>query len=55
MRGRLDVGGVIGRVFGIYVGQASVLMPAAAVVFVITGSSGRSSSRRGPEPPCSRR
>jgi hypothetical protein len=37
MRGRLDVGGVIGRVFGIYVDQASVLMPAAAVVFVITG------------------
>ena len=37
MRGRLDVGGVIGRVFEIYVGQASVLMPAAAVVFVISG------------------
>jgi hypothetical protein len=37
MRSRLDVGGVIRRVFDIYVGQASVLMPAAAVVFVFTG------------------
>ncbi len=34
---RLDVGGVIGRVWRIYVEQASVLMPAAAVVFVIEG------------------
>jgi hypothetical protein len=33
----LDVGGVIRRVFSIYVDQASVLMPAAAVVFVFTG------------------
>ncbi|HYM54615.1 MAG TPA: hypothetical protein VES97_04590 [Solirubrobacteraceae bacterium] len=34
---RLDVGTVIRRVFDIYVDQASVLMPAAAVVFVFTG------------------
>lgn len=34
---KLDVGGVIRRVFNIYVDQASVLMPAAAVVFVVTG------------------
>jgi hypothetical protein len=37
MQPRLDVGGVIRRVFDIYVDQASVLMPAAAVVFVFTG------------------
>jgi hypothetical protein len=37
MKGRLDVGHVIRRVFEIYVEQASVLMPAAAVVFVLTG------------------
>jgi hypothetical protein len=37
MEDRLDVGGVIGRVFSIYVDQASVLMPAAAVVFVFSG------------------
>ncbi|HUA75442.1 MAG TPA: hypothetical protein VL988_11840 [Solirubrobacteraceae bacterium] len=34
---RLDVGAVIGRVWRIYVDQAPVLMPAAAVVFVIEG------------------
>jgi hypothetical protein len=34
---RLDVGGVIRRVWTIYVDQAPVLMPAAAVVFVIEG------------------
>jgi hypothetical protein len=34
---RLDVGGVLRRVFAIYVEQASVLMPAAATVFVFTG------------------
>ena len=34
---RLDVGAVISRVWSIYVDQASVLMPAAAVVFVVTG------------------
>ena len=33
----LDVGAVIRRVFAIYVDQASVLMPTAAVVFVFTG------------------
>jgi hypothetical protein len=33
----LDVGGVIRRVFAIYTEQASVLMPAAATVFVFTG------------------
>jgi hypothetical protein len=37
MSDRLDVGGVIRRVFDIYVEQASVLLPASAVVFVITG------------------
>ncbi len=37
MQSHLDVGGVIRRVFNIYVDQASVLMPAAAVVFVFTG------------------
>jgi hypothetical protein len=37
MQPRLDVGSVIRRVFHIYVDQASVLMPAAAVVFVFTG------------------
>jgi hypothetical protein len=34
---KLDAGAVIRRVFEIYVDQASVLMPAAAVVFVFTG------------------
>ncbi len=37
MQRRIDVGGVIRRVLNIYVDQASVLMPAAAVVFVFTG------------------
>ena len=37
MAERLDVGGVIRRVFDIYVDQAPVLLPASAVVFVITG------------------
>jgi hypothetical protein len=37
MKPRLEVGEVIRRVFGIYVDQAPVLMPAAAVVFVFTG------------------
>jgi hypothetical protein len=37
MAGRLDVGAVIRRVLTIYVEQASVLMPAAAAVFVFTG------------------
>lgn len=35
--GRLDVGAAIRKVIDIYVDQASVLMPAAAVVFVVTG------------------
>jgi hypothetical protein len=35
--GSLEVGGVIRRVFHIYVEEASVLMPAAAVVFVVSG------------------
>jgi hypothetical protein len=34
---RVDVGAVVRRTFEIYVDQASVLMPAAAVVFVISG------------------
>lgn len=34
---RVDVGAVIRKVFRIYFDQAPVLMPAAAVVFVITG------------------
>lgn len=37
MRQRLDSGAVIRRVFHIYVDQAPVLMPAAAVLFVFTG------------------
>jgi hypothetical protein len=37
VRPQLDVGGVIRRVFEIYVDRASVLMPAAATVFVFTG------------------
>jgi hypothetical protein len=37
MQGRLDVGEVVRRVFDVYVGQAPVLMPAAAAVFVFTG------------------
>ena len=37
MKQKLDVGAVISRVWSIYVEQASILMPAAAVVFVITG------------------
>jgi hypothetical protein len=37
MQSQLDVGGVIRKVWRIYVDQASVLMPAAAVVFVFTG------------------
>jgi hypothetical protein len=34
---RLDMGDVFRRVWDIYIDQASVLMPAAAVVFVFTG------------------
>jgi hypothetical protein len=37
MERSLNVGEVISRVFNIYVDQASVLLPAAAVVFVLTG------------------
>jgi hypothetical protein len=37
MQRRIDSGAVIRRVLDIYVDQASVLMPAAAVVFVFTG------------------
>jgi hypothetical protein len=37
---KVEVGAVIRRVFEIYVDQASVLMPAAAVVFVISGAFG---------------
>jgi hypothetical protein len=37
LNGSIDIGGVIRRTFQIYVDQASVLMPAAAVVFVIAG------------------
>jgi uncharacterized membrane protein len=33
----LDVGAVVSRVWAIYVDQAPVLMPAAAIVFVFTG------------------
>jgi hypothetical protein len=35
--GRLEVGAVVRKVWSIYVDQAPVLMPAAAVVFVFTG------------------
>ena len=37
MREQVQIGRVFRRVFEIYVGQASVLMPAAAVVFVVSG------------------
>ena len=37
MKAPINVGAVIDRVFAIYVDQASVLMPAAAVVFVLSG------------------
>ncbi len=37
MDGRLDIGAVFRRVWHIYVDQAPVLMPAAAVVFVFSG------------------
>lgn len=37
MKTPINVGAVIDRVFAIYVDQASVLMPAAAVVFVLSG------------------
>ncbi len=37
MQDRLDAGAVIRKVLDIYVDQAPVLMPAAAVVFVFTG------------------
>jgi hypothetical protein len=37
MNNPLDVGAVIDRVFAIYVDQAPVLMPAAAVVFALSG------------------
>lgn len=37
MQRQLDVGGVIRRVFEIYVDQAPVLMPVAAAVFVVSG------------------
>jgi hypothetical protein len=37
LSGSIDVGAIIRRVFQIYVDQASVLMPAAAVVFALTG------------------
>ena len=35
--GRVEVGAIVRRVWSIYVDQAPVLMPAAAVVFVFTG------------------
>lgn len=38
LNGAIDVGAVIRRTFQIYVDQAPVLMPAAAVVFVISGT-----------------
>jgi hypothetical protein len=37
MNRSLDIGSVISRTFSIYVDQASVLLPAAAVVFVLVG------------------
>src|ERR1700757_3723667 len=37
MQDKLDVGGVMSRVWRIYVDQAPVLMPAAAVVFATSG------------------
>lgn len=41
MNTQIDVGAVVNRTFRIYVDQASVLMPAAAVVFLISGVLGR--------------
>jgi hypothetical protein len=38
VNGRVDVGGVIRSTFEIYRDQFPVLIPAAAVVFVITGT-----------------
>jgi hypothetical protein len=37
MKRSIDIGSVIRRTFSIYVDQASVLLPAAAVVFVLVG------------------
>lgn len=37
MKRSIDIGSVISRTFSIYVDQASVLLPAAAVVFVVIG------------------
>ena len=37
MSGQIEIGAVMRRVFRLYVDQAAVLMPAAAVVFVFTG------------------
>ena len=37
MNRSIDIGSVISRTFGIYADQASVLLPAAAVVFVVVG------------------
>lgn len=37
MNGQIELGAVMRKVFRVYVDQASVLMPAAAVIFVITG------------------
>ncbi len=37
MNTQIDVGAIVNRTFRIYVDQASVLMPAAAVVFLISG------------------
>ena len=53
--GKLDVGGVIRKVWSIYVDQAPVLMPAAAVVFVFTGISPLCCCARAPGSRCSRR
>ncbi len=47
---RLDVGGVISRVWRIYVDQAPVLMPAAAVVFVFTSILTTVLAKAGPGP-----
>jgi hypothetical protein len=37
MKRSIDIGSVIGRTFNIYADQASVLLPAAAVVFILVG------------------
>ena len=45
MNRSIDIGSVISRMFSIYADQASVLLPAAAVVFVAVGDHQRAAGR----------